>query len=328
MLRALLLLTVTTSAWSQKAPVPNQATPAASVSGATQTRPPRPPNPTRDPHTPGYVDAHELPDGAVPPLADGNYIIGPTHDPAPETLPNPAVPHGAIYEFTVRSEDSKFFPGIARDADTFGTADPSDPTRMLVPTSHPAPYVRHVGVYVPKQYVPGTTAPFIVGADGIDRGLFTLLDNLIAAGKVPPMIAISIGNGGGDAQGSERGLEYDTVSGKYAEWVEAEVLPRVEQDYNVRLTRDPEGRATMGASSGGSCAFAMAWFHPEWYHRVLTYSGTYVNQQWPHSDVIAARCMGVSRTPHSAVACQAAAHLAGGRGSRQLQLQRVARQSA
>ena len=95
------------------------------------------------------------------------------------------------------------------------------------------------------------------------------------------MIAISISNGGGDAQGSERGLEYDTMSGLYAEFVEKEVLPLVEKQYNVKLTKDPDGRATMGGSSGGSCALIMAWYHPELYHRVLTYSGTYVNQQWP-----------------------------------------------
>ena len=49
----------------------------------------------------------------------------------------------------------------------------------------------------------------------------------------------------------------------------------------MKLTKDPEGRATMGGSSGGSCALAMAWYRPEFYHRVLTYSGTYVNQQRP-----------------------------------------------
>jgi enterochelin esterase family protein len=37
----------------------------------------------------------------------------------------------------------------------------------------------------------------------------------------------------------------------------------------------------MGGSSGGSCALIMAWFRPDLYHRVLTYSGTFVNQQWP-----------------------------------------------
>jgi len=100
---------------------------------------------------------------------------------------------------------------------------------------------------------------------------------------VPAMIAISIGNGGGDAQGSQRGLEYDTMSGRYAEFVETEVLPLVERECQVKLTKDPEGRATTGCSSGGSCALIMAWYHPELYHRVLTYSGTFVNQQWPHN---------------------------------------------
>jgi len=37
----------------------------------------------------------------------------------------------------------------------------------------------------------------------------------------------------------------------------------------------------MGCSSGGSAALAMAWYRTDLYHRVLTYSGTYVNQQWP-----------------------------------------------
>ena len=97
------------------------------------------------------------------------------------------------------------------------------------------------------------------------------------------MIAVSIGNGSGDAQGSQRGLEYDTMSGLYAEFVETEVLPLVEKQYKVRITKDPDARATMGCSSGGSAAMAMAWYRPDLYHRVLTYSGTYVNQQWPYN---------------------------------------------
>ncbi len=240
--------------------------------------------PTRDPTAPGFVAARELPDGAVPsPDVDGNFIIGPTHDPAPRMVVIDGVPHGTVYELTMRSADSRIFPGIAREAGTFGVVDPADPARLVVTTSHPAAYTRRVTVYVPKQYVVGTPGPFIVGADGPDHLLFAALDNLIAEQRVPPMIAISIGNGSGDAQGSERGLEYDTMSGRYAEFVETEVLPLVETQFNVRLTRDPDGRATMGCSSGGSAALIMAWYHPELYHRVLTYSGTYVNQQWPHS---------------------------------------------
>jgi enterochelin esterase-like enzyme len=242
----------------------------------------RQPPPARDPHTPGYVEAKELPDNTNAPAdADGNFILGPTHDPAPESTIHPGVPHGTILTFFMESTDSKIYPGIAREPNTFGTTDPDNPAKLIVTTSHPAPYTRQVAVYVPKQYVPGTAAPFIVGADGPDPALFIVLDNLIAAHKVPAMIAISIGNGSGDAQGSQRGLEYDTMSGLYAEFVEKEVLPLVEKQAHVKLTKDPEGRATMGGSSGGSCALIMAWYHPELYHRVLTYSGTYVNQQWP-----------------------------------------------
>ena len=80
------------------------------------------------------------------------------------------------------------------------------------------------------------------------------------------------------------------MSGRYAEFVETEVLPRVEAQYHVTLTKDPDGRAAMGGSSGASCALAMAWYHPELYHRVLSYSGTFVNQQWPPS----------AETPHGA----------------------------
>jgi enterochelin esterase-like enzyme len=262
------------------------------ASPPAQTAPaPRPTPPTRDPNTPGFVTAKELPDGAVPPPdADGNFIIGPTHTPAPEMTAQEGVPQGTVYNFTMSSADSKIYPGIARDPGTFGAVDPSDPAKLIVTTSHPAPYTRRVAVYVPKQYVPGTPAPFIVGADGPDQSLFTALDNLIAQKRVPVMIAISIGNGSGDAQGSQRGLEYDTMSGRYAEFVETEVLPLVEKQYNVTLTKDPDGRATMGNSSGAAAAFIMAWYHPERYRRVLSYSGTFVNQQWPPS----------AETPHGA----------------------------
>src|SRR6266567_3258942 len=251
----------------------------------------RPTPPTRDPNSPGYVTARELPDGSTPPAnADGNFVIGPTHNVAPSMSLQDGVPKGTVIELTMSSSESNIYPGIARDANTFGTVDPADPAKLVVTTSHPAPYTRKVAVYVPKQYVRGSVAPFIVGTDGPDRLLFSALDTLIAQRKVPVMIAISIGNGGGDAQGSERGLEYDTMSGVFAELVEKEVLPMVENQAHVKLTKDPNGRATMGYSSGGACALIMAWYHPELYHRVLTYSGTFVNQEWPYNP----------QTPHGA----------------------------
>src|SRR5499427_8730918 len=251
----------------------------------------RPEPPTRDPHSQGYVTAKELPDRAVPSAnVDGNFITGPTHSPAPELSASDPRLHGTVIEFTMNSADSKIFPGIVCEANTFGTPDPADPAKLIVSTSHPAPYTRKVAVYVPKQYSAPSTAPFMVGADGPDRVLFSALDALITEGKLPAIIGISIGNGGGDAQGSERGLEYDTMSGTYAEFVEKEVLPLVESKAGVKLTQDLDGRATMGYSSGGACALIMAWYHPELYHRVLAYSGTFVNQQWPPS----------AETPHGA----------------------------
>jgi enterochelin esterase family protein len=283
-------LTVITSLVGESARAANA--PQVTPTPPPQTTPPaRPVPPTRDPNTAGFVTAKELPDGVVPPGdAEGNFIIGPTHNPAPESSAQEGVPQGTIHNLTMSSADSRIYPGVAREPGTFGTPDPMDPAKLVVTTSHPAPYTRRVAVYVPKQYVTGTAAPFIVGADGPDQLLFTVLDNLIAQKRVPVMVAISIGNGSGDAQGSERGLEYDTMSGRYAEFVETEVLPLVEKQCNVKLTKDPEGRATIGSSSGGVAALIMAWYHPELYHRVLTYSGTYVNQQWPPS----------AETPHGA----------------------------
>jgi len=88
------------------------------------------------------------------------------------------------------------------------------------------------------------------------------------------MVAITIENGGQDAQGSQRGFEYDSVNGLYAEFVETEVLPLVEQVAGIRLTRNPAGRIAMGQSASGEAAFTMAWFHPELFGKVLSYSPT------------------------------------------------------
>src|ERR1700722_8722125 len=69
--------------------------------------------PARDPHTPGYVEAKDLPDGAVPePNADGNFVIGATHKPAPEMMVHDDVPHGTVHQLTMSSADSKIYPGI------------------------------------------------------------------------------------------------------------------------------------------------------------------------------------------------------------------------
>ncbi|HKW28546.1 MAG TPA: esterase family protein, partial [Verrucomicrobiae bacterium] len=94
------------------------------IAGITSTMAALPP--PRDPHTPGFVTAKALPDGAVPsPEADGNFIIGPTHERASEMAAQTNVPEGTVYNFTISSADSKIYPGIARERGTFGTPDPA-----------------------------------------------------------------------------------------------------------------------------------------------------------------------------------------------------------
>ncbi len=204
----------------------------------------------------------------TPGTGDGDYRVKPPYAPAPEQTVRPDVPKGKVMHFTLTAADSKFYPNTGlRDWKA----------------------TRSVTVYIPSQYVPGTLAPLLLTHDemGASRNqLPTILDNLIADHRLPPIVAVMVAHGGGDARGSERGLEYDTTSGKYAEFIEAEVLPRVEKECGVTFTKDPEGRATMGGSSGGAVAFTMAWYHPEWYHRVLTYSGTYTDNQTPENPAL------------------------------------------
>ncbi len=200
-------------------------------------------------------------------LAEGDFKIGPPYADAPELILKDDVPKGTVSEFTMDSHDSKIYPGLN------------------------GPYKRKGAVYIPNGYVKGTAAPFLVVQDAMRKDLLPkILDNMIHDHRLPPMIVIFLASGGGDVKGSERGLEYDTVSGTYSDFIETEVLPRMEKDYQVTFTKDPDGRATMGGSSGGACAFTMAWFHPELYHRVLTYSGTYVDQESPVNP----------KTPHGA----------------------------
>src|SRR4051794_33651916 len=227
-----------------------------------------------------------LKEGENPPLdASDNFVIGPKYTPAPERKKVEGVPEGKVQQFVIDSKETKLFnPGFARKQ--FGKVDPNNPKTLNVET-HPIDYKRAVTVYVPAQYKPGEEAPFMVVHDGPgpskspSSGLQTILDNLIAQKRIPPIIVIHIQNGGGDAQGHERGKEYDNMNGDFATYIEDEVLPRVEKNCGVKLTKDPDGRAAMGNSSGGSAALIMAWFRNDLYHRVLTTSGTFVNQAWP-----------------------------------------------
>jgi len=246
-------------------------------------RKPPPIRPFDGPGAPPFERLDGKPGANPPPDVDGNFVIGPEYQPAPELKVVDGVPHGKVQQFTMDSREGKLLnPGIARKV--FGRLDPDNPKTLIVDT-HEIDYKRQITVYIPEQYKPGSEAPFLVVHDGPkgkpNMTLPRILDNLIAQKRVPAMIVVMIANGGGDAQGHERGREYDTMSGLFAEYIENEVLPLVEKNCQVKLTKDPDGRAVMGSSSGGSAALIMAWYRPDLYHRVLTTSGTFVNQQWP-----------------------------------------------
>ncbi len=225
-----------------------------------------------------------LKEGELPPLdAYDNFVIGPKYTPAPERKKVEGVPEGRVEQFVIDSKETKLFnPGIARKE--FGKVDPKNPKTLIVET-FPIDYKRKITVYIPEQLKTDQEAPFQIIHDGPNgkppAELLNIFNNLIAQKRIPPIVVIWVANGGGDAQGHERGKEYDNMNGDYAEYIETEVLPRVEKNYQLKLTTDPEGRVVMGNSSGGSAALIMAWFRNDLYHRVLTTSGTFVNQAWP-----------------------------------------------
>ena len=183
--------------------------------------------------------AQPAPDPALPkfptppPATDAaTSIIKPDYADASEYKVDPSVPQGDVREFILYSDESKIYPGIVRlegdlanKRDAYGNRLPF-PAEQL---SKPGRYERHVWVYIPKQVKPG--APFMVVQDGhsyINR-MAPVLDNMIAQHRVPAMVIIAPDSGGSDAQGSQRGLEYDTLSDRYSNWVEQELLPAVPQ---------------------------------------------------------------------------------------------------
>ncbi|QDS91489.1 Putative esterase [Roseimaritima multifibrata] len=226
---------------------------------------------------PTAPEARETPkeQGAADKSGNGKHVIGPEYSVAAD-LTDQGNPKGQSFEFTMRMSESALFPGTA------STLDPAKPVREE----------RKIFVYVPAAYKDGTAAPILVTHDGPSRLdlVKNALDNLTISKdpkrKLPAFIAIAVQNGGNDSFGSERGLEYDTMSDRFARFINDEVLPAVLANKQVRaaypkiaFTEDPWGRATMGCSSGGAAALTMGWFRPDLFRRLITYSGTFVDQQ-------------------------------------------------
>lgn len=184
----------------------------------------------------------------------------------PDSMPRDSVPHGTVTQHEWL--DSKVFPGTRR----------------------------RYSVYVPAQYDGSQPAALMVFQDGHtfegtegDYRVPVVFDNLIAAGDMPVTIAVMIDPGhkgelpekrGWRPRPSNRAVEYDTVSGDYGEFLLTEILPAVSEGY--RITENPELRAVCGNSSGGICAFSVAWHRPDQFRKVLSHIGSFVNIRGGH----------------------------------------------
>jgi iron(III)-enterobactin esterase len=210
----------------------------------------------------------------VSPEGDGDSEIGPTYMKDPN-LNDLGKAKGKKFSFTMKSSDSMIFKG--------------DDVTL---TKTPGPFQRSITVYVPALYKDGTEAPLLVIQDGpgpidsISRALDNLTVSTDPLKKLPPFVAVAVGSGPADGQGSERGLEYDTMSDRYSRYIDTEVLPAVIANAMVKaaypglkFTKDPDGRGAFGCSSGGAAALSMGWFATNLWHRMVTYSGTFVDQQ-------------------------------------------------
>ncbi len=156
---------------------------------------------------------------------------------------------------------------------------------------------RRYSVYVPAQYSGTKPAALMVFQDGHafegtkgDFRLPVVFDNLIAKGDMPVTIAVMIDPGhkgelppkrGWQPAPSNRAFEYDSVSGDYAEFLLTEILPELEKKYSI--TKNPELRAVCGNSSGGICAFSVAWHRPDSFRKVLSHIGSFVNIRGGHN---------------------------------------------
>ncbi len=173
----------------------------------------------------------------------------------PDSMVKPDVPKGTITKHDWN--DSKVFPGTRR---TFS-------------------------VYLPAGHAASKPAPVMVFQDGDNclnpKGAYrmsTVLDNLIHAGDIPPLVGIFINPGNkvaGSKKPSNRSFEYDTLSDDYAKFLLEEILPEVGK--TVKLTDDPEQRAICGMSSGGICAWTVAWQRPDEFRKVVSFIGSFTN---------------------------------------------------
>jgi enterochelin esterase-like enzyme len=149
--------------------------------------------------------------------------------------------------------------------------------------------IRNYWVYVPAQYDGKTPACVMVFQDGHayagERGQFRVpivFDNLIHKKQMPVTVGIFI-NPGHKAErtpkdpwrSNNRSFEYDSMTDRYAKFLLTEILPEVGK--TVKLSDDPDCRAICGISSGGICAFTVAWHRPDAFRKVLSHVGSFTD---------------------------------------------------
>ena len=206
---------------------------------------------------------------------NGDITVGPDYTLDPDLKDN-GNPKGQSFDFLMPLAESKIFKGD--DA----TLNPKKNIRKD----------RKIIVYVPAAYKDGTKAPVLVIFDGggpmgqVRNALDNLTISKDPARSLPAFIVVGVDNGGDDSKGSQRGLEYDTMSDRNARFINDEVLPAVLANDKIKaafpkiaFTADPWGKALMGCSSGGAAALIGAWFRPDYFRRVIAYSATLVDQQ-------------------------------------------------
>ncbi len=154
--------------------------------------------------------------------------------------------------------------------------------------------VRQYWIYVPAPYDAAKPAAVMVFQDGHkyvnteqEYRVPVVFDNLIHRREMPVTIGIFVnpGNAGEELpadpwRGSNRSAEYDSLGEQYARFLIDEILPEVAKKY--ALTGDPEARGIAGASSGGICAFTVAWERPDYFRKVISHIGSFTNIRGGH----------------------------------------------
>ncbi|MBO5875794.1 MAG: hypothetical protein J6Q20_04660 [Alistipes sp.] len=145
---------------------------------------------------------------------------------------------------------------------------------------------REVKIYIPRQYDASTPAALILGTDSQEKVLAECIDSLVTEGAMPVAIAVvvrpgRIHNAKGEVVRYNRSNEYDRMDGRFARFIEEEVLPQVEKmrcsdGRAITISKEPSMRAITGSSSGGICAFNTAWQRPDMFARVYAMCGTFV----------------------------------------------------